>query len=198
MEKKIRTMKPGIDCSSPKRRPHQSRYYGDGLARQAQAKQEQDEYNYAFYQKLTNVYQSPSPYNQNRVKPKQPVPKPNRNESLRLKQEINTEYVEALQQQSPRYKLDQLSPARLYSPQRHLRYKPEIKATISRQKLESDYLKNQKVALQKCLFKPTLYGLVEAQQLIEDNDRNKLTFDAKAAEKRQEEKKRRMIEEPDF
>ena len=59
-------------------------------------------------------------------------------------------------------------------------------------------MKNQKVALQKCLFKPTLYGLVEAQQLIEDNDRNKLTFDAKAAEKRQEEKKRRMIEEPDF
>ena len=94
--------------------------------------------------------------------------------------------------------MDQLSPARLYSPQRHLRYKPEVRATISRQKLESDYLKNQRVALQKCLFKPTLYGLVEAQQLIADSDQNKLTFDAAAAEKRQAEKRQKMVEEPDF
>jgi len=54
----------------------------------------------------------------------------------RDKAACNAEYVEALRQQAPGYAPDTLQAVQFYSPQRQLRWKPEVKPVYSRRNME--------------------------------------------------------------
>ncbi|CAL6098956.1 Hypothetical_protein [Hexamita inflata] len=174
MEQKIRNMKPVLDTSSPKKRPHQSMYYGSCLAHQQQLKQDQDKDNFLLYNKLTDAYTRPSPYNQTIMKPKTGRPRRDTNEAFRQKQAESAAYIESIQKaSSPRKNVDPNSPQITYSPFRN------IESVYKRQDQERDYVKNQEQCIQKCLFKPVLTGLVDIQKNQVKSQKSKLLKEIK-------------------